>query len=164
MRWLEVSRVLRMKQELRIDETVFDTLVAAREDGATLREAAAAAGVHVATLCRWQKRDPGLKEALHQAAKDATSEVEIEYEPRPSVRWHRDCPRCKARVVVRTARGGLRFWRCARWPDCQWASWRPRAPRNCRRCGGVCYWSYSRKSTACGTCGLRTERPLTGCE
>jgi hypothetical protein len=141
-----------------------ETLLKAREDGATLREAADAAGVHVATVCRWQLRDPGLKASLRQAAEDARFERAAEREPRPSVRWHRDCPLCKARAVVRTARGGVRFWRCGRWPACPWASWRPRAPRNCRRCGRACYWSHSRKSTACATCGLRTPRPLSECE
>ena len=145
-------------------QATIEMILQARQEGATLREAAAEAGVHVATVCRWQKRDPGLKEDLRQAAEHARLAQQDEYEPRPSVRWHRDCPLCKARAVVRTARGGLRFWRCGRWPACPWASWRPRAPRNCRRCGGVCYWSYSRKSTSCAPCGLRTPRPLTRCE
>src|SRR4051794_31859265 len=39
-------------------KTVFRTVVGARADGATLRQAAAAAGVHVATVCRWQRRRP----------------------------------------------------------------------------------------------------------
>jgi hypothetical protein len=112
----------------------------------------------VATVCRWQRKDPSLKNALKESAHDAWMAVAPEYELRPSVRWHRDCPLCKARVVIRTTRGGLRFWRCGRWPECPWASWRPRAPRNCRRCGSPCYWSFSRKSTACAACGLRTIR------
>jgi PAS domain S-box-containing protein len=49
--------------------------------------------------------------------------------------------------------------RCGRrWPLCPWASWRPRAPRNCPACGGACFWSHSRKSISCGTCGKRTRR------
>ncbi len=133
-------------------------LVQARAGGLTLREAAAGAGVHVATVCRWQKRDTGLKAALKRVTREAWFHLAAPDESRRSVRWHRDCPLCKARVVVRTAKGGVRFWRCGRWPACPWSSWRPRAPRNCRRCGGVCYWSHSRKSTACSACGLRTRR------
>jgi hypothetical protein len=140
------------------DSATIEELLSARRAGLTLREASAVAGVHVATVCRWQKRDPGLKAALQRAAEDAWFERAPESKPRPRVHWHRDCPLCKARVMVRTARGGLRFWRCGRWPDCPWVSWRPRAPRNCRRCDGVCYWSHSRKSTACSACGRRTIR------
>jgi hypothetical protein len=124
--------------------------------GLTLRGAADVAGVHVATVCRWQQRDPGLKAALARAAREAWFRRAAPAESRPRVRGHRDYPLCKARVVVRTASGGRRFWRCGRWPACPWASWRPRAPRNCRRCGGVCYRAHSRQSTACG---LRTRRP-----
>jgi hypothetical protein len=139
------------------EETVC-VLLQARARGLTLRLAAAVAGVHVATVCRWQKQDPDLKASLKRVPRELLLGFVPGHANRPSVRWHRDCPLCKARVVVRTTRGGRRFWRCSRWPECSWASWRPRARRNCRRCGGVCYWSHSRKSTACGACGLRTRR------
>ena len=128
-------------------------LLAARRDGATLRKAAESAGVHVATVCRWQSRDPSLREALNQAFTESKS---VSEEPRPSVPWRRDCPLCKAKVVVRSATGKARFWRCGRWPECPWASWRPRASRNCRRCGAPRYWSHSRKSIVCSGCGVRT--------
>jgi hypothetical protein len=143
---------------MHVNSDAVAALLQARRLGATLREAAAAAGVHVATVCRWQKRDPALKEALERAAREAGFGQARPDPLRPFVHWHRYCPLCKARVVVRTARGGRRFWRCGRWPVCGWASWRPRAPRNCRRCGAPCYWSHSRKSTACSACGVRTRR------
>jgi hypothetical protein len=66
---------------------------------------------------------------------------------------------CKAKVVVRTARGKAHFWRCGRWPECPWASWRPRASRDYRRCGAPRYWSHSRLSIVCSGCGVRTEAP-----
>jgi hypothetical protein len=131
-----------------------EALLDARRAGATLRQAAAAAGVHVATVCRWQARDPGLRLALADAAKQAWR-ASHPLLPRPHVPWHPDCPLCEARVVVRTAPRGVRFWRCTRWPRCRWASWRPRAPWGCVRCGAPCFWSHSRKSIACGACGLR---------
>jgi len=134
-------------------------LVDLREAGATLRQAAALAGLHVATVCRWQQRDPDLRLALRAAADEARRVYSGSYEPRPRVRWRRDCPLCKAKVVVRTAGPGLRFWRCGRWPLCPWASWRSRAPRNCRRCGGPCFWSHSRMSSAYSGCGMRTRAP-----
>lgn len=122
-----------------------------------MRLAAAVAGVQVATVCRWQARDPELRQALADAAREARLR-RAPREPRPHVRWRRDCPLCKARVVVRTAPGKLRFWRCGRWPLCSWASGRPRAPRNCKRCGAPCYWSHSPKSIACSACGMRIMR------
>jgi hypothetical protein len=131
-----------------------DALLEARQRGLTLRQAAAAAGVHVATVMRWQAKDSQLREALRVPLRERPTT-----EPRPWVEWRRDCPRCQAKVVVRTARGGARFWRCGRWPWCKWASWRPRAPRNCRNCGGPRFWSHSRKSIVCGGCGVRTRAP-----
>jgi hypothetical protein len=142
---------------LSISKTTVEELVRWRRVGFTLRKAAGLAGVHVTTVCRWQNRDPALREALHQAAKEAQLQRSW-VGPRPHVRWRRDCPLCKARVVVRTAQGKLTFWRCGRWPLCSWASWRPRAPRNCKRCGAPCYWSHSRKSIGCSACGMRIIR------
>jgi hypothetical protein len=76
-----------MNQERPTNRAAVEAMLAARETGATLRQAAAAAGVHVATVCRWQKRDPGLKAALQRAAEDARFELASEFEPRPSVRF-----------------------------------------------------------------------------
>ena len=187
---------------MRLSQSLLEKLLAARAEGATLCQAADAAGVHVATVCRWQRSDPEFHQAMREAKGQArssgwclttiaqrrillqialylnestrrfhcvfracngrktppSSEPDRNAAARPHVCWRRDCPLCRARVVVRTARGGARFWRCGRWPLCPWASWRPRAPRNCRRCGGPCFWSHSRKSTACGACGMRTKR------
>jgi len=137
-------------------ETV-EAVLRARRAGLTLRQAAAVGGVHVATLCRWQARDPALRQALADAVAEARRGCPLKG-PRPQVRWRRDCPLCKARVVVCSAPGKARFWRCGRWPLCSWASWRPRAPRNCKRCGAPCFWSHSRKSIGCSACGVRTRR------
>jgi hypothetical protein len=144
---------------VRKKEAARRALLEARAEGATLRQAAAAAGIHVATVCRWQTHDP----AFHKRMREATAEARQAWlpdtgRPRPRVRWRKDCPLCRARVVVRTAPGKLTFWRCGRWPRCGWASWRPRAPRDCPRCGSPRYWSHSRKSVGCPGCGLRTRR------
>jgi Winged helix-turn helix len=127
---------------------------------ATIREAAAEAGVSPATIYRWQSRCPELRQALAYARERGRELLRWQPEDRPParVRWRRDCPLCRARVVVRTTRSGVRFWRCGCWPHCPWASWRPRAPRNCKRCGGPWYWSCSRKSIGCPTCGVRVFR------
>jgi hypothetical protein len=140
------------------DRRRIEELLRARRAGNSLRWSATLAGIHVSTVCRWQARDPALRQALAEAAREARLEGG-EKEPRPHVAWRRDCPLCKAKVVVRTTRGGRRFWRCGRWPECAWASWRPRAPRNCRRCGAPRYWSHSRRSVICGGCGVRTRCP-----
>jgi hypothetical protein len=145
---------------LSANQAAVTTLLRYRRLGVTLRRAAALAGVHVATVCRWQKRDPGLRHALAQAAAEWRDLRSLLPPPeRPSVPWRKDCPLCRARVVVRTARGRARFWRCGRWPHCPWASWRPRAPRNCRHCAAPRYWSHSRQSVVCSGCGVRTRAP-----
>src|SRR5262245_16777662 len=73
--------------------------LAAREEGATLRQGAAAAGVHVATLCRWQARDGLLREALTDAEWVARRR-RFDSRPtrRPRVPWHPACPWCGARA------------------------------------------------------------------
>jgi hypothetical protein len=138
---------------------IVDRLLEAREGGATLRQAAAAAGVHVATVCRWQLRCPPLARALEFAAYFARR-LRWARKPRyrPRVSWHRGCPLCGAAAEVRNAWGwpGPAFWRCGRWPGCPWASWRPRFPEDCPGCGGPRYWSHSRKSVSCPRCRVRT--------
>jgi hypothetical protein len=142
-----------------------ERLLCAREEGATLRQAAAAAGVHVATVCRWARCCPLLDRSLAFAARVARRRRFASMpRRRPSVPWHPACPCCGAAVVVRTCiedwarkrcRGGywpLQFWRCGRWPDCPWANWRPRYPEDCPACGGPRYWSHSRKSVSCPRC------------
>src|SRR5262245_34878742 len=95
------------------DRASVEELLRGRRVGLTLRQAAAVVGVHVATVCRWQARDPELRQALAEAAREARRLLAPPPAYRPQVRWHRDCPLCRAKAVVRTARGRLRFWRCA---------------------------------------------------
>jgi hypothetical protein len=132
-------------------------VLTARMNGATLREAARAGGIHVATLCRWRARDPILAHDLHTAVRLARR-MKAARRPRrrPSVKWHPDCPVCCAPVGVRLAGGvGFAFWLCSRWPDCPFASWRPRAREDCPGCGSAWFWAHSRKSIGCPGCGLR---------
>jgi hypothetical protein len=145
----------------RIDQAEAKRLVVAgRRAGLSLAAASAAAGVHVATTCRWQASDPAFACSLENALwaywlGDAPPEPE---EP-PPARWRNECPLCRAKLVVRTTRGGARFWRCGLWPRCRWASWRPRHPRNCPRCRGPRLWSHSHRSVVCEACGMRTTPP-----
>jgi hypothetical protein len=46
---------------------VVNVIVQARGEGVTLREAATLPGLHVATICRWQARDPALRRVLREA-------------------------------------------------------------------------------------------------
>lgn len=103
------------------DPTTIEASLRARRAGLTLRDCATVAGVHVATVCRWQARDPELRHSMTLAAEDARFDRH-RWAPRPHIRWRGDCPLCKARVVVRSAAGKARFWRCGRWPLCPWAS------------------------------------------
>ena len=138
-------------------KAVIERLLAARRAGATLCQAAAAAGVHVATVCRWQARDHTLRKALYDANQQGCRQLTLLPRPRPpsSVPCHPLCPACGAVIVVRRAFGFLRFWGCSRWPLCPWASWRPRHPQDCPACGHPRYWSQSRLSIGCPGCGRR---------
>jgi ferredoxin len=104
---------------------VITKLLAARRDGATLREAATAAGVNVATVCRWQLRCPELAaalEAAHSAACSAAAQHRAAPPPRIdkfSVPCHPQCPKCGAPAqIARTASGRLYFWKCTREQTC----------------------------------------------
>jgi ferredoxin len=147
-------------------EAPVERLLVARDDGATLREAAAAAGVHVATVCRWARRCPTLAEALADSAQWARRRRYASRprpERRPRVPCHPRCPECGAGVEVRGVCGlWPHFWRCARWPACRWASWQPRHPQDCPACGGPRFWAHSRKSVRCPTCGARTPADPAG--
>jgi len=141
----------------------------ARKGGATLREAAGAAGVHVATLCRWQLRFPGIREALLTAVETGAlirvqewlatwrPTLPVRKRRRPRVRWHHECPWCGNGVVVKSVVlwVPVAFWRCERWPRCEWASWLPRHPEDCPLCGGPRFWSHSRRSVSCSRCRAR---------
>jgi ssDNA-binding Zn-finger/Zn-ribbon topoisomerase 1 len=153
----KMTRLKRKTRKRRIDPDRVEPAFVAREEGATLREAAKAAGVHVATLCRWQNREKWIGDALRDAETYARRKHYANLpRRRPPVPWRRDCPQCRAEVEVRTANSpaGFRFWRCSRWPLCQFASWRPPAPLDCH-CGGAMLWSHSRKTVVCLRCGQR---------
>jgi hypothetical protein len=139
-------------------------LLEALERGATRRQAAATAGVHVATVCRWKQISPFLNRMVSAAAGHGRR---TRYDSRPKTRWrpnvpvHPECPVCGEAVEVRRAWNhpwGFAFWRCSCWPVCSWSSWRPRHPEDCSRCHGPRFWSCSRKSVSCLQCGVRITR------
>jgi hypothetical protein len=59
-----VEKLVRLQAREAWRRKVIDRALAARDRGDTLRQAAAAAGVHVSTLCRWAQRDDLLRRAL----------------------------------------------------------------------------------------------------
>jgi hypothetical protein len=138
-------------------EEVVDRIVELRADGMSFREAARQAGVHVATVCRWQARSPEVLDAMRDAT-DCASRAQVlarAYCRPRSVPWSDRCPECQGHVEVRPACGFLHFWRCNdRW-SCGWKSWRPRFPLDCPKCGTYRLWSFSRKSVVCAGCGDR---------
>jgi len=144
----------------RIDKAaVREVLLAEREAGRTLREAAALAGVHVATVCRWRAADAEFADALWEAEWEARLRRQAAREvPRPRVPVSSWCPTCRSPAEVRRAFGYFPFWRCSRWPSCPRASWRPRHPDDCPACRGPRFWSNTRKSVSCGRCGMRISR------
>lgn len=127
--------------------------------GATIKEAARRIGVHPSTVYRWQNRYPSLEAQLRRAARrrfwlthPITLREHLFGSLRLRVPWSRYCPICGSGVEVRTA-CPFRFWRCERWPDCSFASWRPPTGGRCPECGDPLYWSHSRKSIRCDGCG-----------
>ena len=136
-------------------------------EGFTTDAAAREIGVHPSTVYRWQNRYPAFYEAMLRAQSIRFRLHHLgDYGPRPRVPWREDCPLCGAAIVVRTAGGmaGFKFWRCERWEEprfstlrCLFASWRPPAPGNCPECGGVLFWSHSRKSVGCDGCDYRRQ-------
>jgi hypothetical protein len=72
-------------------------LVRHRRTGRTLRQCAAAVGIHVATVCRWQVADPRFYRRMRDAERAATSQNLTRRPTRkPRVRWGSVCPRCSA--------------------------------------------------------------------
>ena len=127
----------------------------ARAAGATLRDAAKAAGVHVATVCRWQAKNQEFRKSLYDAGWAARrGKYVARPRGRPRVPWSRICPMCHGTIVVRTIHT-IRFWRCEDWPRCRFASWRPRFTSDCPKCTGPLFWAHSRRSVGCAKCGLR---------
>jgi hypothetical protein len=129
-------------------------LLDARAAGGTLRQSAAAAAVHPATLCRWLLLSPVLAAAMRLAGVSARDRRRRARPYRPWVSCHPSCPECGAKVQVRSCGGSwsVRFWRCT---GCPWKSWRPRHPRDCSACGGSREWSRSRRTVLCATCRKR---------
>lgn len=127
-------------------------------EGATLKGAADVAGVHLATVCRWQRRRPALRRALWSTVRirDARR-YRAQRRRRPRVPWREDCPKCGAVVVVRCGPYSfIRYWRCEWWPwEFTFVSWRLPGLGSYPDCGGPLFWSHSRSSVGCDACGFR---------
>jgi len=132
------------------------TILEARRCGKTLRQAAAAAGVPLATVCRWGAKDAKFLKKLRDAEAAEQRLLMESRGPKPSIPWHSDCPVCAA-TVVKSTYWGSRFCSCSRWPRSRWASWRRRLPIDFPDCGGVRYWSDCRKSISCSKCRKRLD-------
>ena len=149
LRALEAEEQRREDRRKQIIRNVLDGL----NRGLTIRAAAAAAGIHVSTLYRWRKNDKWLSWDLLDGMENAYLERHTQRErARPPLVRHPLCPACGATAVPRTAHFHRRFWGCSKWPECKWASWRPRHPEDCSTCGGPRYWSRHGRIVRCPAC------------
>jgi hypothetical protein len=131
-------------------------IIAFRRAGASLVVASTAAGVHVATVCRWMKADPTFADGQRSAEREAARErFASRHRRNPYVAIHPCCPECGALAETRRGVYSFSFWRCRRWPRCLWSSWRPRCPADCPTCKCPMFWSFSRKSVSCPRCKSR---------
>jgi hypothetical protein len=137
----------------------------------TLRQVAAAGGVHIATVCRWAARSPAVAGALAEARRRAPrppappADYRAPYRDRPAVPWHPRCPDCGRPAEVRRERGWY-WWECQGGApgSCGWRSWRPRHPEDCPRCFHPRLWSWDRRSVVCTGCGVRVRADAPRCE
>lgn len=160
-----------------IDQAVAKAaIVAGIRAGLALTKASVAAGVHIATVCRWKANDPQFNRSLRAAQAERRTEryapfiarrlaeeaakrsrnAERERARISRVPVHSLCPACGSRAQTLRAFHWITFWRCSCWPLCRWASWRPRHPNDCLSCGGPRFWSCSRLSVSCSRCRTRS--------
>jgi primosomal protein N' len=165
-------------------KTAKAAIVTSRRAGETLIKASEAAGVHVATVCRWMNTDTRFSVAIRKAEEAIRKEemaqaqerfaeylaereaAEAEWRARQvflerlrktCVPVHPRCPVCDSLSETRRAFRFITFWRCSWYPWCEWASWRPRYPQDCPECYGPRFWSSSRLSVSCARCKARNR-------
>src|SRR4051812_48399795 len=92
-----VKQLSRLQAQDARRQQVVAVALTARDRGDTLRQAAAVAGIHVSTLCRWGQRDAWLRRALRVYGGEARFLRRLRNRVRPPpLPWHRSCPACGA--------------------------------------------------------------------
>ena len=64
------------------------------------------------------------------------------------------CPKCGADLVARKTRKGRTFYGCARYPECDFTSWKRPLPAPCPKCGGLLVVE-NKQWASCTQCGER---------
>ena len=64
------------------------------------------------------------------------------------------CPKCGGEVVERRSKRGRRFYGCANFPKCDFATWQRPLPQPCPKCGGLLH-AYGRQGARCTQCGYK---------
>lgn len=64
------------------------------------------------------------------------------------------CPECGGELVARRTRKGRRFYGCAKYPKCKFASWKLPLPAPCPNCGGLLVAEAADKAS-CLSCGTQ---------
>lgn len=69
------------------------------------------------------------------------------------------CPKCGAKILVRTGRNKTVFYSCERYPDCDFSSWDMPVAEKCPQCGGPLFRKKGKALLICRnkSCGYRRE-------
>ncbi len=67
------------------------------------------------------------------------------------------CPQCGGNLVVKRTRKGRIFYGCARWPECDFTTWKRPLPKRCPNCSGLVV-EMRRDTAQCLSC--ETQFPL----
>ena len=73
------------------------------------------------------------------------------------------CPKCGAKVLVKTGRNKTVFYSCEKYPECDFSSWDMPLSEKCPDCGIGLFYRKSRKNVICKnpSCDYKREEEMT---
>ncbi len=76
------------------------------------------------------------------------------------------CPKCAAKILIKTGRNKTVFYSCERYPECDFSSWDMPVAEKCPDCGNMLFRKKGKPVLVCHekTCGYRREVAETASE